>query len=232
MSVQLTQTILALHTIWSICVPIAVVETFVPHRRAEPWLGRIGLTVVGVVYALGAGLVFWGNYYEERFLASSGQLSGIGIVIVALVVAAYVIKGRRLPRLPGSAPSPWIVGASALLLTSAWWGPAVLVSAGWYEWIGVAVWVMAVTAGVLLVSRWSRQTGWDDRHRLALAGGAMLTYVWASFPVPPEGGDSASVDLVSNLIFGTVALVILALAARRTLDRTADPTHLGGSDRP
>ena len=77
---------------------------FVPHRRAEPWLGRVGLTVVGVVYALGAGLVFWGNYYEERFLASPGQLSGIGIVIVALVMAAYVIKGRGLPRCAGSAP--------------------------------------------------------------------------------------------------------------------------------
>ena len=33
MSVELTQTILALHTIWSICVPIAIVETFVLHRR-------------------------------------------------------------------------------------------------------------------------------------------------------------------------------------------------------
>jgi hypothetical protein len=53
MSVELTQTILALHTIWSICVPIAIVETFVPHRRADPWLGRVGLTVIGVVYALG-----------------------------------------------------------------------------------------------------------------------------------------------------------------------------------
>ena len=105
-------------------------------------------------------------------------------------------------------------------------------TAGWYEWIGVAVWVMAATAGVVLVSRWSRQTGWDDRHRLALAGGAMLTYVWASFPVPPEGGGSATVDLVSNIVFGAVALLILALATRRTLDRTADLSHLGGAVRP
>ena len=132
----------------------------------------------------------------------------------------------------GRPPSPWIVGATALLLTSAWWGPAVLVTAGWYEWIGVAVWVMAATAGVVLVARWSRQTGWDDRHRLALAGGAMLTYVWASFPVPPEGGGLATVDLVSNIVFGAVTLLILALATRRTLDRTADLSHLGGAVRP
>jgi hypothetical protein len=171
---------------------------FVPQRRAEPWLGRVGLTVVGALYVLGAGLVFWGNYYEERFLASLGQLAGIGAVIVALVVAAYAIKGRRLSRLWGSAPSPWIVGVTELLLTSAWWGPAVLVTAGWYESVGVAVWVLVATVGVVMVSRWSPQTGWDDQHRLALAGGALLTYVWASFPVPPEGGGSATVDLVRS----------------------------------
>jgi hypothetical protein len=42
MSVELTLTIFALHTVWSICVPIAIVGAFVPHRRAEPWLGRVG----------------------------------------------------------------------------------------------------------------------------------------------------------------------------------------------
>jgi hypothetical protein len=159
MSVELTLTILALHGVWSICVPIAIVEAFVPQHRTEPWLGRLGLSVAGALYALGAGLVFWGNYYEERFLASPGQLAGIGAVIVALVAAAYAIKDRQLPRLSASAPPPWIVGVTGLLLTSAWWGPAVLVTAGWYEWVGVAIWVLAVTVGVVLVSRWSRQTG-------------------------------------------------------------------------
>jgi hypothetical protein len=63
MSVELTLTILALHTVWSICVPIAIVEAFVPHRPAEPWLGRVGLTVVGALYALGAGLVWpWSSW--------------------------------------------------------------------------------------------------------------------------------------------------------------------------
>jgi hypothetical protein len=31
------------------------------------------------------------------------------------------------------------------------------------------------SVGVVMVSRWSPQTGWDDQHRLALAGGALLT---------------------------------------------------------
>ena len=37
--VRLTLTIIALHAIWSTCVPIAVVEAVVPARCDTPWLG-------------------------------------------------------------------------------------------------------------------------------------------------------------------------------------------------
>lgn len=224
MSVELTLTILALHTIWSICVPIAIVETFVPGRRDTAWLGRSGLTVVGAGYALGALLVFWGNYTEEHFIASPAQLGGIVIVIVALVVLAFRLRWRHLPRVGGSAPPPWIVGAAALAGTSAYWAPMVLVTAGWYEWVGVAVWCLVVAVGVVLVSRWSRQEGWGQQHRFALAAGAALTYVWTSFPLRPEAGGSLTVDLTSNAVFAAVALVILALAARAAA-RPAPPTE-------
>ena len=68
-SVELIQTVIALHAVWSICVPIALVETFVPERRATPWLGRTGLIVIATIYALGAAFVFWGNYSEYHFIA-------------------------------------------------------------------------------------------------------------------------------------------------------------------
>ncbi|MQA83160.1 MAG: DUF998 domain-containing protein [Streptosporangiales bacterium] len=214
MSVELTQTILALHTVWSICVPIAIVETFVPDRRTTPWLGRTGLTITGVLYVLGAVLVFWGNYTVERFVASPAQLAGIGVVILALVVLAFGVRSRRLPSVGGVAPPARLVGAASLAATSVYWGPAVLVTAGWYEWIGVAVWFLVAAVAVLLVSRWSRQRGWDHRHRFALAAGAALTYVWTAFPLRPEGGGSLTIDLVSNAAFGAVAIIVLVLAGR------------------
>jgi hypothetical protein len=43
------------HAVWSIAVPIAVVELMVPERAHRPWLGRTGLAVVAaalVVHAL------------------------------------------------------------------------------------------------------------------------------------------------------------------------------------
>jgi hypothetical protein len=221
MSVEATQSILALHTVWSICVPIAIVETFVPDRRRSPWLGRTGLTVSAVLYVLGAVLVFWGNYSEERFLAAPGQLTGIAVVIAALIVIAFTLRSRRLPSVAGSPPSPRLTGAAALGATSLYWGPAVLVTADWYEWVGVAVWCVVATMGVRLVSRWSRQRGWDHRHRFALAAGPTLTYGWTAFPVRPEAGGSLVADLVSNTVFGGTATVILVLAWR--VARTCTP---------
>ena len=47
---------------------------------------------------------------------------------------------------------------------------------------------------------------------IALAAGATLTYVWLAFPMPPSDGGSPTMDLVSNVVFGSVAVILLVLA--------------------
>ncbi|WP_030372143.1 hypothetical protein [Streptomyces rimosus] len=222
MSVELTQTVLALHTVWSVCVPIALVETLTRSRRSEPWLSRVGLAVVAVVFVAGGVLVFLGNYTEEHFVASPGQLAGICLVIALLIAAAFAVRALRLPPLPGRAPAPWRVGLAALVVTSAYWGPANLLTDDWYEWVGVGVWCAGTVLGVWWVSRWSRQEGWGVRHRFALAAGALLTYVWVSFPVRPESGGSVRADLVGNAVFGALACLLLVWCARRTRVRPTE----------
>ncbi|MFG2092399.1 DUF998 domain-containing protein [Streptomyces sp. NPDC048612] len=215
MIVELTQSVLALHTVWSICVPIALVETLSRSRRSEPWLGRVGLGVVACLYAAGAVVVFRGNYAAEHFLASPAQLAGLTVVIVGLIVAAFGIRTARLRPLPGRAPAAWRVGLAALAVTSAYWGPLNLLSADWYEWAGAVVWCLCWAAGVWWVSRWSRRAGWGVRHRFALAAGAVLTYAWVAFPARPESGGSLRADLLSNAVFALLACLLLVWAARR-----------------
>ncbi|MFE0171224.1 DUF998 domain-containing protein [Streptomyces sp. NPDC059002] len=211
-SVELTQAILALHTVWSILVPIALVECCARGRRTTPWLGRTGFAVTGVAYVLGAGLVFWGNYAEEHFLASPAQLALAGAVIVALVVLPFRVRSWRPRPLAGSAPAPWVAGATALVGTSLYWGPSVLVTSDAYEWVGVAVWCVVAVVGVRTVLRWSRLRGWGQRHVFALAAGALLTYMWTAFPERPESGGSTAVDLVSNAVCAAIALAVLLRA--------------------
>lgn len=212
MSVELTQAILALHTVWSICVPIALVETFARARRTEPWLRTGGFVATAVIYVAGAVLVLFGNYSEEHFLASPAQLVGVGVVIATLIALGFAVGRRRLQKVDGSAPPPPVVGAAAFLATSLYWAPAVLITADWYEWIGVASWCVLVPVGAVLVSRWSRQDGWTAAHRFALAAGATVTYAWTSFPARPESGGSVRADLIGNAVFAAVAIVILLLA--------------------
>src|SRR4029453_10116762 len=58
-------------------------------------------------------------------------------------------------------------------------------------------------------------TSWTDAHVLALAGGALLTYAWHSFPQEPVLGSKGTVDLVGNAVFSTGAVLLLAAAVRR-----------------
>lgn len=215
MSVELTLAIVALHAVWSICVPIAIMETLAGEsRRTTPWLRTPGLVVTIVLYCVGGALVFFGNYSEEHFIASPAQLAGVVLVILALVVLAFRMRGTRRA-LTGQAPPPLLVGVASLLGTSAYLGPSTLITVGWFEWFGVLVWCVVAIGGVVLISRWSRQEGWDQRHVFALAAGAMLTYVWTAFPTRPETGGPLAEDLIGNVVFGAVAVVILLVAVRR-----------------
>lgn len=222
-SIELILTVIALHAVWSICVPIALIEAFAGDRRNEPWLGRTGLIVVATIFVLGAVFVFWGNYTEYRFIAPWQHQIWIGIAIVGLVIAAFAIRSRRLPRVDGRAPSPWLVGIAALVATSGYWTASGFNEDPWREWAGVLVWCLVVIVGVLMISRWSRQDGWNERHHFALAAGATLTYVWLAFPMPPSDGGSLELDLVSNVVFGSVAVILLLLAGRAVVRSTVTP---------
>ncbi|WP_275467192.1 hypothetical protein [Streptomyces noursei] len=51
-SAALLQDVLSMHSVWSICVPIALVEAF-GADRPRPWLGRPGLALTGAVFVAG-----------------------------------------------------------------------------------------------------------------------------------------------------------------------------------
>ncbi|MER6944150.1 hypothetical protein ABT294_09020 [Nonomuraea sp. NPDC000554] len=241
-----TMFMVGVHTVFSISVPIAVAETLAGSRRTAPWLGKIGFTVTSVLY----GVMVLGGAISAIVLtdfASAPQLIGAGVAIAAIIVV-----GLRLPRrstdatpLPGRAPGPWVAGTFALIAgtvfvllyavdptgLSPWLGEAIPLPA----WLSVLLYLaLFVTAATVLV-RWSRRAGWSQAHRLALAGGAMLTFAWHSFPwraipLPGNPPPSLPVDLASNAIFTVGAVVLLVVAALRL--RRASVSGTAGVQRP
>ncbi|WNI24215.1 hypothetical protein [Streptomyces sp. ITFR-16] len=214
-SVQLLQDVLTLHTVWSICVPIALVEAFARGGdRTRPWLGLPGLSVTALVFVGGSGFLALAQVESEDFVAAPGQFAAAGCVIAVLVAVAFLIRptgGRGAAPLP----RPWVVGASAFAATSAYWGREHLPD-GVPAAVPVLGWAVLLAAVLVPCVRWSRSAGWGGAHRTALAGGALLTYVWVGFEQSRYLEVSRATQLLGSALFATGALVLQAVAVHRS----------------
>jgi hypothetical protein len=88
-------------------------------------------------------------------------------------------------------------------------------------WVVVGVYLLLLASVAVVVSRWSVRAGWSDRHVLALAGGALLTYAWHAFVQAPVVGGQGALDPVGDAVFALLAVGVLLLAVRRTANRPA-----------
>jgi hypothetical protein len=214
-SASMVQATLTLHTVWSICVPIALVEAFDGEPK-RPWLGGFGLTVTALVFIVGSTISWiYQSQENHHFVASPAQLAVTAVFVVALCVAAFRIKRRPESTARKSPPTPWLTGAASFGLSSLYWLESTVVpDTNVTQWIGVAGWFVLVGVTAALVRYWSRQPGWTDLHRLALAGGALLTYVWVGFEHSRYLTASTSVAITGNVIFGAGAILLLIKAVR------------------
>jgi hypothetical protein len=206
--------VLTLHAVWSIGVSIALAEALFTGRGTAPWLGRTGLVVCVVVFALGLAFVHFAA--GDGYQLTTGQLVLSLVLVAALAAVAFLLPGRRGPRAaadPRPAPSPWVAGAAAFALTGAFMALTRPLSDALHLPAGVLVagYLVLYALAIGAVLRWSRQPGWGPEHRFALAAGALLTYVWYGFVQVPHD----ALDLVGQAVFALLAAVILALAGRR-----------------
>lgn len=207
--VSLIQHSLTQHTVWSICVPIAIIEAF-GRDRTRPWLGKVGLALTGAVFAAGAFFLAFVQYEQFRFLASPAQFVVSSAVIAALTALAFGVRLRPAPRSDAAAPGPRVVGRAAFGVSSLYW-------IGWWflpGWLSVGWWFVLAGAGVALLVRWSRLRGWGAAHVLAVAGGTLLTYVWVGFAQSQALGIPLGVAVLGNAVFGVGAIILLAAAVR------------------
>jgi hypothetical protein len=208
--------VLTLHVVWSIGTSVVLVEALFARRGTAPWLGRVGLAMSGVVFALGTALVHAAA--GEGYVLSPAQLVGSLGLILALVATAFLLpRSRRWPlpaRDPRRVPHPWLVGVAAFVPASAFMAldprvtGALQLPALGVILADVVLYLLAAST----VSRWSKRRGWGGIHRFALAAGAALTYAWCGLVFTGRNAP----DLVGQAVVALLAIGILALAARRT----------------
>jgi hypothetical protein len=202
--------VLALHTVWSISVPIALVEAAVPDHAATPWLGSSGLWIAAVLFALGSIAVTLGSYRQDHFVSSTAQFVAAAVAIACFVFAAFNLRSLGGPAGSGFIPNPWFAGALALA-----GGSAILVIPppwGWWAVGAILLIELGIAAAILV---WAKRAGWTMRHKLALAGGAALAYAWHSFFSKPVVGGSGIAVHIGNAVFALGALALIVFAAKR-----------------
>jgi hypothetical protein len=211
------------HSLFSVAVPILLVDLCFPSHQRRPWLKTPGLVLAGLLFVLGCVTVRFAAMFS---LDPGYRIPGAWAATAAIATGAVVMLGltRRSSATPtASEPAPGdrpnvvplprtLFAASLLLVGSAL---AVLGIGGDYGLLPGGLWLPAtaaflgcVVAGAWLVRRWSRATRFDDRHRLALGAGALLAHslvLGAIHPATPAAQAGVAVVLVVTV--GLLALL-------------------------
>jgi hypothetical protein len=211
--------VLTLHTVWSISVPIAIMEALFPRRAHTPWLKWLGLSIVTVLFVLIACTMTVHSVQSDshHFMASNRQFAVSAVCCIVVAIAAFLLPRRRDDRRPGNPPSPWITGALSLAACSIF----LIVPSVW-GWGAVAIYLALDVIVASATLTWSRRSGWNGLHTLSLAGGAALSYAWHAFIQQPVTGKADMGMRIGNAILALGTILLLYAAARRTSAALAD----------
>jgi hypothetical protein len=202
------------HAVWSVAVPVLLVELALPRYRARPWLGGFGLTGAALAYVGGAGLLALSarTQLSPGYTAPAAALLGCAVVVIGLGVAALrvvpAVTARTGP--DGAAPAPRRVfltalgagfGFLAVLVLPGHLAPELMRGPGVLGPLAVAL-ALVIAAGLRL-RRWSAAPGWGRAQLVALAGGALLGHslLWGATQ-PATWTDRAVVGVLLVLTAG------------------------------
>ncbi len=220
---------LAFESVTITLVPVRLVELLFPRHAARPWLDRRGLAVAGTVFLLGSSVAWYlwikvarVQVFHAPDYVPHPALFGAGALAIVLLFAL----GSRLRRIPPRgatrAPAPLIALGAATLLAAPWYALMALVFVPWPRppalWIPVAgalAWSLLTLA---LAARWSRASGWGERHDAAVVLGVALVCGAAGYL---GSATWPRQDVLFKAALDAAALAGLLALQRRVRARTA-----------
>lgn len=172
------------HALFSITVPIALVELCFSSHRRERWTRVPGLIGVTLLFAVGIGLTRLSTVF---ILDPHYSASIFSVVIMLVAMAAFAAGGVVLARngiakgVIGTPPSPGLSFALAALWTTValgvlgLGGDAGVFEASWQLTLAaVALFAGLCLVGVVVVRWWGSYSGFSDLHRFGLVGGSLV----------------------------------------------------------
>jgi hypothetical protein len=206
----LTLVVVAMHAVWSTCIPIVIVESLFARRGSAPWLGWPGLVTAAVVFVGGSAWLTYTVYDEQGFFAAPARLGLATAVIIALIVVAFAAFRPHRTTADGTAPRPVVVAVAAAVASSGF-----MLTEELPGWLRVVACLLVATVFLRVLSRWSRAATWQPRHSLAAATGGVLTYAWLGAVMQPETGPRTGLDHAGTALLVAFALALLLLGRSR-----------------
>ena len=202
------------HAVFSIAIPILLVELLFPAQRDLPWLGRRGMAFFACLLA--ADVIF-GNLVLTPYRPSI-----ILLLLSCLAVAGLALLAKRLPAPAPAAPSAEVprpvyfgllgLGATLVFFLINWVLPELGAPA-----------LLPVTGNLLLpwltfalARRMSHGFAWSDEHSLALASGALTFFIVMA---PLIEMDQTRPDNTSGMTLVGLGMLALLLVLRRKVRR-------------
>jgi len=210
--------VVSIHVVWSITVPIALVESAFPARRDAPWLGTLGRTMYALMFVAGCTLIAVFSYKQSPFLATPMQFGVTGVMVLALCVAAF-----KLPK-PTLVPAANAPHGAVLFCVSLLAGSAFMIAGrraesewhlGWPAVVALALGIEALFVA-FIVAR-TRSGAWGEPRRFALVAGAFLVYAWIGYPTDMSLHGKA--DLVGHSIIAALMCAVLGVVGIRVRQR-------------
>lgn len=209
-------------SVWAIVLPIYLTEIVFPKRRKDPWLLKLGLSIVSIIFVL-ASIISWYVWTHVVAPAAIGYVfsPSLDLVLLAIlmigILAVAALTVSKFPQSKSNArvPPPWIGGLIIFVPSLLWFGLVAFA----FDAIPSAPPAVAILAGLLLAApvliviiKWSRSVDWSDIHRVALILGglasSMIAGYWAS-------GISSPINIAGKTIIDVVAFILLSYLAYR-----------------
>lgn len=193
------------HAVFSIAIPILLVELLFPARRDERWLARRGM--IGLSLLLLADVVF------GFFALTPYRPPAVPYLLALATTAALVLVAQRLPGRWGT-PGAGAVSRPLWFALLGFGGTLAFFLIHWALPEVAPPVPVTMSAAIVLVALvgWAvrRMSGggtWRDEHRLALAGGALMFFVLLA-PLQEFGATGADNTMGMTLV-GLSALAFL-----------------------
>jgi hypothetical protein len=212
---------LNLHAFWSISVSIALVEALFPAQADQPWLGRLGDSIVFVLFLIGCVFGTLITLKQDRWVAPAWQFVSASVVILLLVALAFRLRPVEAHHESGYVPPPGFTGAITFVL-----GFCVLMIPPGLNWGAVAAMLALDVVFLVPVSVLSRRAAWNRLHILSLAAGGAVAYGTHAFLAHPVAGGVGLVARIGNVIFLAAAVAVIVAGARRTARSLRSPATL------